>query len=209
MPKTLLHVDSSLSGAASVTRQLTAEFVGSWRKANPDGVVIDRDTSTSNIPPVDGAWAGAIYTPEEARTPEQKALLTLSDTLIGELEAADEYVLGVPMYNFSIPSTLKLWIDQIARVNKTFSYATGTPVGLLKGKKATVVIASGGKYDTGTAMASFNHAEPYLRTVLGFLGVQDVTFVLAGGAAALRGGADRTAFLQPFVESIRAQFAAA
>ena len=149
MPKILLHLDSSLAGAASVSRRLTMEFVENWQKAHPDGVVLDRDLNAMSIPPVNGAWAGAIYTPEEARTADQRELLKLSDTLIGELEAADEYVIGVPMYNFSIPSTLKLWIDQVARVNKTFSYATGTPVGLLTGKKATIVIASGGKYDAG------------------------------------------------------------
>lgn len=110
------------------------------------------------------------------------------------------------MHNFSIPSTLKLWIDQIARVNRTFSYATGTPVGLLTGKKATFLLASGGNYDAGTAMESLNHAEPYLRTIFGFLGVTEVHFVNAGGAAALNYGADRATFLAPHVESIRARF---
>ena len=115
------------------------------------------------------------------------------------------------MRNFSIlPSKLKLWIDQIARANKTFSYATGTPVGLLKGKKATILTASGGKYDAGTAMASFNFVEPYLRAVFAFVGVTDTTFLNAGGAAALMSGkVDRQAFLQPHVDSIRAQFKAA
>ena len=131
-------------------------------------------------------------------------------TLIAELQEADEYVLGVPMHNFSIPSTLKLWIDQIARVNKTFSYATGSAVGLLTEKKATIVITSGGKYDAGTAMASFNFVEPYLRTVFGFLGVIDTTFLNAGGASALNyGKIDRKTFLQPHVDSIRAHFQAA
>jgi FMN-dependent NADH-azoreductase len=102
---------------------------------------------------------------------------------------------------------LKLWIDQVARVNKTFSYAAGTPEGLLKGKKATILITSGGKYDAGTAMASFNFVEPYLRTVLAFLGVTDSTFISAGGASAVASGkVDRENFLQPLVDSIRAQF---
>ena len=207
---TLLDIDSSPLAEASISRQLTAEFVRSWKIANPDGEVIRRDLATTPIPPLSAAWIGAVYTPEEARTPEQRNLLTLSDTLIGELQAADEYVFGVPMHNFSIPSTMKLWLDQIARVNKTFSYATGTPVGLLTDKKATILIASGGKYDAGTAMASFNFVEPYLRTVFGFLGVTDTTFITAGGAAVLRSGTiDRKAFLQPHVDSIRAQFHAA
>jgi FMN-dependent NADH-azoreductase len=151
-----------------------------------------------------------MYTPADALTPAQSELLALSDTFIGELFAADEYVFGVPMHNFGIPSVLKLWIDQIARVNKTFSYATGTPVGLLTGKKATILIASGGIYDAGTAMASYNFVEPYLRTVLGFLGITDVTVLTAGGASALNyGKIDRETFLQPHVESIHAQFHAA
>jgi FMN-dependent NADH-azoreductase len=209
MPKTLLHIDSSPLGDHSISRHLSAEFVKNWKLAHPDGTVIHRDTTTSAIPPVTAAWVGAAYTPEDALNPGQKEVLALSDTLIAELFAADEYVLGVPMHNFSIPSTLKLWIDQIARVNKTFSYSTGAPVGLLKGKKATILIASGGNYDAGTALASYNHAEPYLRTVFGFLGVTDVTVISAGGSAVLNQGGDRQKFLEPHEAAVRAQFQAA
>jgi FMN-dependent NADH-azoreductase len=206
----LLDINSSPLTETSISRQLTAEFVRNWQLANPGGEVINRDLVTTSIPPVTGTWVGAAYAPEDARTPEQRRLLSLSDTLIAEVQSADEYVLGVPMHNFSVPSTLKLWIDQIARVNKTFSYATGTPVGLLTGKKATIVITSGGIYDAGTAMASFNFVEPYLRTVFGFLGVTDTTFLSAGGASALNHGkVDRQSFLKPHVDSIRAQFQAA
>ncbi|MEI9977421.1 MAG: NAD(P)H-dependent oxidoreductase [Edaphobacter sp.] len=207
---TLLHIDSSPLGEASISRHLTNSFINDWKFANPDGTVITRDLTTTVIPPINAAFVGAIYTPADALTPAQKELTALSDTLIAELQTADEYVIGVPMHNFGIPSVLKLWIDQIARANKTFSYATGTPVGLLTGKKATFVIASGGIYDAGTAMASYNFVEPYLRTVFGFLGVTDVTAIAAGGAAALNyGKIDRQSFLQPHVESIRAQFRAA
>jgi FMN-dependent NADH-azoreductase len=207
---TVLDIDSSPLAEASISRQLTAEYVRNWRLANPDGKVITRDLASTPIPPISAAWVGAAYAPDDARTADQRSLLTLSDTLIAELQEADEYVLGVPMHNFSVPSTLKLWIDQIARVNKTFSYATGSPVGLLTGKKATIVITSGGKYDAGTAMASFNFVEPYLRTVFGFLGITDTTFVTAGGASALNyGKIDRKTFLQPHVDSIRAHFQAA
>jgi FMN-dependent NADH-azoreductase len=207
---TLLVIDSSPLAEASISRQLTAEYAQSWKTVNPAGKVTTRDLTSTSIPPVNAAWVGAAYTPEDARTPEQRNLLALSDRLIAELQTADEYVLGVPMHNFSVPSTLKLWIDQIARVNETFSYATGSPVGLLTGKKATVVITSGGKYDAGTAMGSLNFVEPYLRTVFGFLGVTDTTFVHAGGASALNyGKVDRKTFLQPHVDFIRAQFKAA
>jgi FMN-dependent NADH-azoreductase len=204
---TLLHLDSSPLGEASISRHLTNEFTQTWKAANPNGTVITRDLTTTTIPPVSAALVGAMYTPADALNPAQKELLALSDTLIAELFAADEFVLGVPMHNFGIPSVLKLWIDQIARVNKTFSYATGTPVGLLTGKKATILIASGGIYDAGTIMASYNFVEPYLRTVLGFLGVTDVTVIAAGGAASvMQGKIDRASFLAPHVESIHAQF---
>jgi FMN-dependent NADH-azoreductase len=181
--------------------------VDNWRLAHPDGTVVYRDLTTTAIPPVSAAWITAIYTPDDAQTAAQQELLTLSNTLVAELQAADEYVLGVPMHNFGVPSVLKLWIDQIARVGKTFSYGSGGPVGLLTGKKATILIASGGKYDTGSAMASWNFVEPYLRTVFGFLGVSDVTVLAAGGASALASGkVDRESFFQPHVNSIRAQF---
>jgi len=154
------------------------------------------------IPPVSAEWVGAVYTPEAARTPQQKELLSLSDSLVAELERADEYVIGVPMHNFGVPSALKLWIDQIARVGKTFSYADGIPKGLLTGKKATFIIATGGIYDAQTQMASFNFVEPYLRSVFGFLGVTDATF-LTGGIAALNSGQNRETFLAPHLQAVQ------
>lgn len=210
MASTLLDINSSPLGNASVTRQLTNEFVENWKQANPDGAIINRDLSTTSIAPLNAAWIAAAYTPADKLADAQRETLALSDTLIAELKAADEYVLGVPMHNFSVPGSLKLWIDQIARVNQTFSYATGKPVGLLTGKKATIIISSGGVYDQGTTMASYNFVEPYLRTVFGFLGVTDVTVVSASGASALSTGkVDRESFFQPHVDSIRAQFQAA
>ena len=210
MPLTLLEIDSSPLGSRSVSRHLTQEFVESWKAANPDGHVLTRDLNSTPIPPIDGAWVAAAYTPEAQQTPEQRNLLSLSDSLIDELQRADHYVFGVPMHNFSVPSVLKLWIDQVARVNKTFSYATGAPVGLLRGKKATIFVTSGGNYDAGTAMSSYNFVDPYLRAVLGFLGVTDVTVLAAGGASALMSGkVDRETFFEPHIASIRAQFNAA
>jgi FMN-dependent NADH-azoreductase len=204
---TLLHIDSSPLGEASISRHLTAEFVEQWQLAHPDGKVITRDLTSSSLTVLDGQWIGAAYTPEASRTPEQKQALALSDTLVAELLEADEYVFGVPMHNFSIPGTFKLWIDQIARAGKTFAYVDGAPKGLLTGKKATFLIASGGVYGAGSAMASFNFAEPYLRTVFAFLGVADTTFQTAGGTASLMHGGSREDLLLPHVEAIRARFA--
>jgi FMN-dependent NADH-azoreductase len=200
---TLLHVDSSPLYGHSVSRQLTAAFVAQWKSSYPDGTVVNRDLNATLIPPINGEWVGAVYTPEAARTPQQKELLTLSDSLLAELEQANEYVFGVPMHNFGVPSVQKLWIDQITRVGKTFSYADGTPKGLIIGKKATFILATGGIYDAGTQMASFNFVEPYLRALFGFLGLTDVTFLTAGGTMALNHGQDRDVFLAPHLQAVQ------
>jgi FMN-dependent NADH-azoreductase len=197
-------------GAASISRHLTDEFVQNWRRTHPTGHVISRDLTTSDLPVITGEWVGSAYTPEDSRTPAQREVLALSDTLIAELEAADEYVFGVPMHNFTVAAGFRLWIDQIARAGKTFAFVEGAPVGLLKGKKATFLIATGGLYGPGTAMASYNFVEPYLRAVFGFLGVSDTHFHNAGGVSAVNHGQiDRTTFLEPHVEAIRARFQAA
>ena len=202
---TLLHIDSSPLYGRSVSRELTAAFVTHWKASHPEGRVVDRDLNATAIPPVTAEWVGAVYTPENARSPQQKALLWLSDSLLAELEQADEYVFGVPMHNFGVPSVLKLWIDQIARVGRTFSYADGKPKGLLIGKKVTFIIAAGGIYDAQTQMASFNFVEPYLRSVFGFLGLTDATFLTAGGTMALNQGHDRDAFLAPHLQAVQRQ----
>jgi FMN-dependent NADH-azoreductase len=200
---TLLHIDSSPL-ETSVSRELTREFVATWKAAHPDGKVIYRDLAKSAPAPLNAAWIFASFTPEASRTPEQKEALAPSDALIAELNEADEYVIGVAMHNFSIPSTLKLWIDQISRSGETFAYGAFGPEGLLKDKKATVLTATGGVYDLDTPAAAFNFVEPYLKSILGFLGVTDTTFVTAGGTAKLMtGDVDRAEFLQPTIERVR------
>ena len=204
---TLLHIDSSPL-ESSISRELTREFVKTWKAAHADGTVINRDLAARPAKPLDAQWIGAAYTPEAGRTPEQKEALAFSDELIGELQKADEYVIGVAMHNFSIPSVLKLWIDQVARNGKTFSYGEGGAQGLLQGKKATILVASGGVYELGTPAGAMNFIEPYLRAILGFIGVTDVKFITAGGAAQIMMGAvDREAFLKPTLELVRAQVA--
>ncbi|WP_446741741.1 FMN-dependent NADH-azoreductase [Silvibacterium acidisoli] len=200
---TLLHLDSSPL-ESSVTRELTREFAKTWQLAHPASTVAYRDLAKTTPSPLDAGWIYAAYTPEKDRSPEQKAALAFSDELIAELEAADEYVIGVAMHNFGVPSSLKLWIDQIARAGKTFTYSETGPQGLLHGKKATLVVSTGGVYDAGTPASALNFVDPYLKTILGFLGVTDVTVVTAGGAAQLMTGAiDRETFLQPVLERVR------
>jgi FMN-dependent NADH-azoreductase len=201
---TLLHIDSSPLDS-SISRELTKEFATAWKVKNPNGKVIGRNLSDAPPKPVDQTWVGAAYTPDEAQTTEQKAVLAVSDKLIAELQEADEIVIGVAMHNFGIPSTLKLWIDQVARRGKTFAYGANGPEGLLKGKKATFVIASGGAYGAGTPMASYDFVEPYLRAVFGFLGITDIKVVADYGAAqVMMGAVDREVFLKPTLEQVRA-----
>ena len=208
--KTLLHIDCSPLGDASISRNLSSEFVKCWTEANPNGTVIRRDLNAGAISAIDGAWVAAVFTPEEVRTPVQREIVSTSDRFIKELKVADEYVFGLPIHNFGIPAVLKLWLDQIIRVGKTFAVIDGTPEGLLKNKQARFLIASGGTYDPGTPMESFNFVEPYLRTIFGFIGVTDTEFLSAGGTAALRyGKIDRDSFLKPYVDQIEGWFKAA
>lgn len=203
----LLHLDSSPLGDASISRTLSQEFVQDWKAANPSGKVVTRDLAAEKLPPVTGAWLAANFTPEDSRTPAQKELLSKSEELIDELHSADVVVFGVPMHNFSIPAVLKLWIDQIVRAGKTFNYTENGFVGLVKDKKAHVFVASGGVYEAGTPAAGFNFVEPYLSTILGFIGLTDVSFLWAGGTAGvMRGLIDRETLLKPHLAAIRAQF---
>lgn len=201
---TLLQLDSSPS-TTSISRQLTHEFVQTWRAAHPDGKVIYRDLTANPPKPIDALWIRSTFTLPSARTVEQTETLALSEELISELERAEEYVIGVAMHNFSIPAVLKLWIDQIVRNGRTFSYDEQGPRGLLQAKKVTVLVASGGVYESGTPAAAMNHIDPYLRTILAFVGVTDVKFVAAAGSAKLMSGAvDRETFLKPTLEQVRA-----
>lgn len=200
---TLLHLDSSPL-ASSVSRELTHEFAAKWKAAHPSGQVIYHDLAANPPRPVDQAWIQATYTPAEARNPEQKALLAYSEERIAELEQADEYVLGVAMHNFSVPSVVKLWIDQVVRAGRTFAYGPDWHKGLLTGKKATILAASGGVYQAGTPAAAMNFIDPYLGTILSFIGVKDLKFVTAGGTSQIMTGKlDRATFLQPHLEQVR------
>lgn len=201
---TLLHVDSSPMGPASVSRHLSATFTDHWKKAHAGGTVLTRDLANTKLESVTAEFVAASYTPAEARTAEQKATLEASDKLIAELQAADEYAIGVAMHNFGVPSVLKQWIDLISRAGVTFAFVDGAPKGLLTGKKATFLIATGGAYGPGSAAASLNFVEPYLRGFFGFLGVTDVRFETAGGTMALNYGANRAEFLQPYDEAVAA-----
>jgi len=178
----LLFVTSSIFGADSKSRQLGQAFVDKFLKQNPRTIVVERDLAAEPLPHITGATMAAIATPAEKRSSEQAEAVGLADRLIEELEAADTILLAVPMYNFSVPSTLKAWIDHVARAGRTSRYTEKGPVGLLKGKRVFIVASRGGVYSQGPAKALDFH-EPYLRGMLGFLGLDDVTFVHAEGLA--------------------------
>ncbi|WP_278924069.1 MULTISPECIES: FMN-dependent NADH-azoreductase [Pseudophaeobacter] len=170
MTSTVLHIDSSARAENSVTRSLSAEITAQLSPAQ----VIRRDLATP-LPLLDEAWVNANFTPADQRTPEQQALLAQSDSLIDELKQADTVVIGTPIYNFSVPSTLKAWIDLVARVGVTFRYSETGPEGLLTGKRAIIAVASGGTQ----AGSDIDFATTYLRHVLGFIGITEVELVAA------------------------------
>jgi FMN-dependent NADH-azoreductase len=175
--KTLLQVTTSIHSDGGQSSRLADRFVTAWRKANPDGIVVVRDVARDPVPHLDAARFGAFLAKPGERTAEQQAVVDYSDALIAEIRRADVVVIGAPMYNFGIPSTLKAYFDHIARAGVTFRYTETGPVGLLKGKQAIVFAARGGLYagtprDTQTG---------YLRSFLGFIGIDDVEFVYAEG----------------------------
>lgn len=169
MTQTLLQIDSSARMQGSTTRALTA------RIAERLGGALTRRDLSSALPQIDENWVNANFTPEADRTPAQRAALALSDQLVAEIKAADVLIIGVPVYNFGIPTALKAWIDQIARAGVTFRYTEAGPEGLLNGKRAILAVASG-----GTKVGSdIDFATGYMRHILGFIGITDVTLVSA------------------------------
>jgi FMN-dependent NADH-azoreductase len=177
----VLLVTSSLFGDNSKSTQIAREFVDAWRTTHPGTSVTERALTPDSIQHLSLDVLGAAATPAEKRSAEQAIAAQSADQMIEELEVADTIVLAAPMYNFTIPSTLKAWIDHVARAGRTFRYTANGPEGLLKDKKVFVVTGRGGIY-TGDAPAKvFDFQEPYLRSILGFLGLTDVTFIHVEG----------------------------
>lgn len=170
----ILIIDSAATGEASVTRRLTRELEAVLRGRGPVRIV-RRDVGTNPIPHLTAETTPAIRG-AEAETDAARDAIALSDALIAELKAADLVVIGAPMYNFGMPSTLKAWFDHVARAGITFRYSEAGPEGLLKGKKTIVIESRAGLYSSGTS-AAMDSQEPHLRTLLGFMGLDDMTFV--------------------------------
>ena len=168
MTTKILRIDASARTEGSVTRDLNDRVLTELGTAE-----VTRRDLTKALPQIDETWVEANFTAPDGRNDDQRAALALSDSLLDELRDADVLLIGLPIYNFSLPASLKAWIDQIARVGETFRYTENGPIGLLEGKRAIVTVASG-----GTPVGSdYDFATDYLRHVLGFIGITDVTFL--------------------------------
>jgi len=180
----ILSIQSSINGDQSISRQLSAQIIEQIQTGHPGSSVKLRDLSIAPVPHLEAVHFYALRTPEDQRTTAQLEAAVHANELIAELMEADSIVIGVPFYNFNIPSTLKSWLDHLAVPGKTFTYknAQGVPEGLVKNKKVYLAIAMGGVYST-EQMKVLDNTEPYLRSFLGFLGITDITVFKAEGVA--------------------------
>lgn len=175
--KTLLQIKASVFSDHGNSTKLANEFVAGWQKANPDGRVVIRDLAADPLPHLSAERVQAFFTPAEQRSSEQQAHATASETLIDELKAADVVVLGLPLYNFGVPSTLKAYFDHLARAGITFRYTANGPEGLLADRKVYVFAARGGFFKDTPA----DSQTPFVKTFLNFIGLRDIEFVYAEG----------------------------
>jgi FMN-dependent NADH-azoreductase len=176
----ILLVTSSPRGTASHSTHIATELAEKLLAANPSAKLIVRDLVANPLPHIDPDYSTGIYTPVEARTQRQAEVVGVSDGVLDELFAADTIILATGFINFGISSSLKSWVDHVARTGKTFAYGENGPKGLVTGKKVYIVLASGGIYSEGAAV-QMDHAIPYLRSVLGFIGMTDVDVIRIEG----------------------------
>ena len=181
----LLMVEVSPRGVHSASRALSEDFVAAWRARHPGGEIVVRALNLTRLPYTDMNWIGGAFIPPDQRSEEMQAALAIGDELIAELKAVDHIAIATPMYNFSIPAVLKAYIDHICRLGETF---TMSYEGLVTGKTAPVILASGSDFSPGTPYEAANVASSYLRQILGFIGIKDVEVVLAGRTLALMMG---------------------
>jgi FMN-dependent NADH-azoreductase len=196
----LLVVEASPRGEDSISRNLAKMFVEQWKTAHPGGEVVERDLAKIDLPYVNLPWLRASLTLTEKHTPEMKDVLRVSDELVAELLAADHIAIGTPVYNYNIPANLKSYVDHIVRKGLTLGL---TGEGLIHGKKCTVLMASGGVYTEGSPIRDRDIATMYLRLILKVIGIEDVTFVAAGGTKVVDlGERSRAEFLQTFKPAV-------
>ena len=177
----LLHINSGILDAASVSRQLSANAVAEWRLQHPNTEVVYRDLVAQPLTHLAGEQLLAAAADPSQQSPDMRAVLAESEKVLQEFLDADVVVIGAPMYNFSVPSQLKAWIDRITIKGKTFAYTEYGPKGLAGGKTVIIASARGGFYGAASPVAAWDHQEAYLKTVFGFLGVTDIRFLRAEG----------------------------
>lgn len=198
----LLVVEASPRGEHSISRNLAKKFKLEWRAAHPGGEVVERDLASMNLPYMTLPWLGASLTPAEKHTPEMKDELRLSDELVAELLAADHIAISTPVYNYNLPANLKSYVDHIVRKGLTLGM---TGEGLVHGKKCTVLMASGGVYTEGSPIRDRDIATTYLRLILKVIGIEDISFVAAGGTKVVDlGERSRPEFLRSFDAAVSA-----
>jgi FMN-dependent NADH-azoreductase len=177
--KTLLRIDSSPRAERSQSRRLTALFAQAWSRAHPESTIIHRDLALVPVPFVNEDWIAAAYSDPAGHTPAQRSAIAVSDQLVDELLAADEMVIGTPMFNFSVSASLKAWIDQVVRIGRTIQFPDYAP--LVHGRKATIIATRGGAgLGPGEPLAQFDGQVPYLKQILRFIGITDVSVVYVG-----------------------------
>ena len=206
---TLLSIQASSRGDSSVSRILSDKFVEQWKQKYPAGQVIVRDLMKTDLPFLDISWIAGAYIPDPAkRSPEMKAALSISDALIAEIKSADHILIGVPMLNFSIPAVLKAYLDQIVRLNETFSRETG---GLLKDKVVKIILASGRVYTAGSPDANLDFASGQLKAIFNYIGLTDIEIIFVGGAIGISRGLlkieDHIAGFEPSVKEMAKRYA--
>ena len=184
----LLKIDVSPRGDASYSRQLGKTFLESWQAAHRGDAVVTRDLAIHQPTYVDLQWIAGAFSKPEDLTDEHKAALKLSNDIVAEVQAADTILITTPMYNFQVPAVLKAWIDHLVRVGVTVNYTDKGPVGTLHGKKVVLIVASAGAYDKGSPSESYDLLTPYMKHILGFIGITDVQTISAGGASGIQYG---------------------
>ncbi|RAR98753.1 FMN-dependent NADH-azoreductase [Ensifer adhaerens] len=181
----LLTVEVSARGEFSISKKLAASFVEHWKANHPGGEVVARDLNTTDLPFLDLNWILGVFGAPEHRSATTDAALAVSDELIAELKDADHILISTPMYNFSIPAILKAYIDHVVRAGVTFD---ANYQGLVKGKLATVIVTAASDFSPATGRPGLDHATGYLRQILGFIGITDLSVILADGAMAVSRG---------------------
>ena len=174
----ILHIDASYSSKSSGSRALSQAFTTAWKKFHPEAVILYRDLGHFPVPYINETWIAAVHSPPERHTPEMIEALRISNRLLEEFLAVDCYVFGVPMYGFTIPATLKAYLEHLIRVGRTYEVSENGVRGLVHGKKALFITSRGGNYPPGSPFGE-DHQEPYLRTIFGSFGIWDVQFVNA------------------------------